>query len=396
MKIAKAEYIYLQGSFVEGYGFVFDQKIIDVAPFETLVKNYPNCEILDFKDQIIMPGLVNVHQHLEFSANKTTLSYGAFMPWLDSVIQNREMLAEQCSDELIQQQLRNQLRCGTTTIGEISSSGADLNACAGAKQRVVFFNELIGSNPAAVDALYADFNARLYASKRYASDKFYPALAIHSPYSVHPVLLKKALLQAKEERLKVSAHFLESQDEYDWLKNSNGGFLSFFEKFFGLSKALNSADEFLNAFDAPTIFTHCNYANDAQKALLQKHFVAHCPVSNRLLGSKKLDIKAFDNLCLATDGLSSNISLSLFDEMRAALFVHEEYDLEPLCNKLLQAVTTNAAQALNLPVGAIEKERFADFIVLSNAAKNKAPLASQLILHTKKANEVYVSGKKEI
>jgi len=183
MTIARAKYIYIAGEFIKELAFVFDEKIIKIDRFEKLQRLYPDAKVLDFQEQIIMPGLINIHQHLEFSANQSSLTYGNFISWLHSVIEKRDDLMGRCDEALIEQKLNNQLRCGTTTIGEISSTGVDLHACAKAKQRVVFFNELIGSNPAMVDALYEDFNARVSASKAYASDKFYPALA-----SIRPIL----------------------------------------------------------------------------------------------------------------------------------------------------------------------------------------------------------------
>ena len=39
-----------------------------------------------------MPGLINSHVHLEFSGNTTTLKYGNFYSWLNSVIKHREDL----------------------------------------------------------------------------------------------------------------------------------------------------------------------------------------------------------------------------------------------------------------------------------------------------------------
>ncbi|MGM0624008.1 MAG: aminofutalosine deaminase family hydrolase [Campylobacterota bacterium] len=396
MTIVKAGYLYVGGEFRSDLAFAYEDKIIAIESFENLQKRFKDAQVIDCSDKTVMPGLVNVHQHLEFSANSATLTYGSFMPWLHSVIENREELMHACTDELMAKQLQSQLQSGTTTIGEISSTGVDLNACAQAKQRVVFFNELIGSDPKMVDALYGDFNSRLSASKAHTSDRFYPALAIHSPYSVHPILLQKALKQAKKEGLRCSTHFLESKDEQQWLQQNSGGFLEFFDTFFGTQKAINSADAFLDAFTEPTLFTHCNYADSLQKVKLQKHFITHCPVSNRLLGSKKLEIQDIHNLCLATDGLSSNRSLSLFDEMRAALMIHDSCNLQRLSQKLLQAVTTNPAKALKLPIGEIKEGNFADFIVLKTPTKDKTQLPLQLILHTQKASSVYVSGKQVV
>jgi len=130
-----------------------------------------------------------------------------------------------------------------------------------------------------------------------------------------------------------------------------------------------------------------------QKAKLQKHFITHCPVSNRLLGSQKLEISDIQNLCLATDGLSSNFSLSLFDEMRAALMIHDDCNLHILAKKLLQAVTINPAKALNLPIGDIKEGNFSDFIVLECYTNNTQELALHTILHTKEVDEVFIGGK---
>lgn len=53
-----------------------------------------------------MPGLINSHIHLEFSANKTSLKYANFYSWLNSVIKNREKLIENAKTSLIKQELK--------------------------------------------------------------------------------------------------------------------------------------------------------------------------------------------------------------------------------------------------------------------------------------------------
>ncbi|MCW1871493.1 amidohydrolase family protein, partial [Campylobacter jejuni] len=69
------------------------------------------------------------------------------------------------------------------------------------------------------------------------------------------------------------------------------------------------------------------------------------------------------NIHLGTDGLSSNISLSLLDEMRANLLIHKNFDLLELASKLLQMVTLYPARALNLNLGELKKGKIADFSV---------------------------------
>ena len=169
---------------------------------------------------VIMPGLINSHIHLEFSSNSTSLSYGNFMSWLNSVIVNREALIEKSNTALINTKLDEMLKGGTTTIGAISSYGFEIEACKKTPINTVLFSEVIGSKADMIDTLFSDFKARLESVKKNSSKNFIPAIAIHSPYSVHPFLVREALRLAKEENLSVSAHFLESIEEFDWLPDS--------------------------------------------------------------------------------------------------------------------------------------------------------------------------------
>ncbi len=61
---------------------------------------------------------------------------------------------------------------------------------------------------------------------------FKTGIAIHSPYSVHPFLVREVLNIAKDQNLPVTSHFLESKDEKDWLNKDEGKFFRFFQKFF--------------------------------------------------------------------------------------------------------------------------------------------------------------------
>ena len=223
MQIITPNYILTPDTLLSNMSVAFDKIIQKIGPFEELKKEFPNAEttILQ-KNSLLMPGLINTHVHVEFSANKTNLSYGDFISWLYSVIENREELIGGCQNECMSKAIDAMLECGITTFGAVSSHGMDLQACANAPQNVVFFNELIGSQATMADALFGDFLARLDASKSVKREGFYPAVAIHSPYSVHPILIKKVLRMVKDENLKLTAHFMESSAEREWLDGSEG------------------------------------------------------------------------------------------------------------------------------------------------------------------------------
>jgi len=405
-QIITADYLYLEGLFVRDWGIVFDTKIIAVKPYDTLIEEYPNAHrIAKIPHSVLYPGLINTHVHLEFSANKTTLRYGSFVPWLDSVIADRNRLTENCTEEMMREACTQMLQSGITAFGAVSSFGLDLPSCIWTPQRVVFFNELIGSNPVTADQLYGNFLERFEASSLHTQSRVTPAIAIHSPYSVHPSILQKAVALAKAKQCVLSAHFLESQAERAWLEGSDGDLKAFFASAFGQTEALSNIDGFLSHFEEyPAHFVHCIQANDKELHRFSQsgHTVAHCPRSNRLLGCGRLRIEKLKELgipfAVATDGLSSNYSLNIFDELRAALMMHHDIELHELSLWLLGSVTQDAARILGLNCGRITQGYQADFalVQLPNIPQIEEDIALWTILYTQKVAQLYIEGKQYV
>jgi len=400
MQIIVPHYILTSNAVLQNQAIAFDEIIEKIAPFEELIELYPDAKVTTLRENsLLMPGLINAHVHIEFSANKTELSYGDFMNWLYSVIENREELIGSCDSACMSKAIDSMLENGITTFGAISSHGMDLEACENAAQNVVYFNELIGSQATMADTLFGDFLSRLDSSKTVKRKNFYPAVAIHSPYSVHPVLVKKALDIVKNENLKLTAHFMESKAEKDWLQNSDGDFKKFFVDLLKQSNAVCDSDEFLEYFDeVPTLLTHVVKADTTHLDTIsdKKHTVIHCPISNRLLGNGTLNIKELNDKnirwIVATDGLSSNYKLDLFEEMKVSLFMHSDAPLLGFAQALLDGVTKNAADALGLNTGEIKEGKNADMIVLDLDKGPTPELAIHLILHRYNISKVYING----
>ncbi len=407
MKILSASWIITcneDSTIIKDGAIVFDEKIIDVGTKEYIENKYTGIEI-EFlgENSVLMPGLINSHVHLEFSSNSTTLKYGNFMNWLSSVITSREELVEKATNKLITQKLNKILKSGTTSIGAISSYSLDLEACINTPINTVFFTEVIGSKADMIDNLFADFKARLKTAKEKASKNFIPAIAIHSPYSVHPFLVRETLNLARKEKLAVSSHFLESPEEFQWLHRDEGGFLEFFKNFLGQEKSVTKPMEFLNQFkDIDNLsFTHCveTSIDDLEKIKELNAFVNHCVTSNRLLNNTKLDIDRLIDLkvpfTIGTDGLSSNNSLSMFDELRNCLMIHTHKNPISFSKSLLKAATVNGAKALGLQKGQLTKDKDSDIIAINlpDKIKDEEDLCMNLILHTKFVNKVYIGGK---
>jgi cytosine/adenosine deaminase-related metal-dependent hydrolase len=396
----------MEGRFVENRAIAFDTHIRAVTTPAELIERFPEATIVRAPaHSVVYPGFINAHVHLEFSSNKTSLHYGAFIPWLFSVIEHRDALVAECDETVMEKACRAMLESGVTSFGAVSSFGADLEVCAAAPQRVVYFNELIGSSAQTADVLYGDFLQRVEASESYASERFTPAVALHAPYSVHPVVLSRGIALAKRKKMPLSTHFLESPAEREWLERASGPFAEFFKRFFNTDTPVTDIETFMRAFEGtPALFVHGVQATDAELEALKKagHTLVHCPRSNRYLGCGRLRIETLDSLhlpyALATDGLSSNDSLNILDEMRAALMLHHDMPLQALAKGLIDAVTRIPAEALGLDAGVIAEGKAADLTVLTlpELPVRKEEIALWSILHAKKAAMVYIEGERYV
>lgn len=388
---------------IEQGAVAYDRQILAVGTAETLIRQYPDARVRAYPESILMPGLINPHVHLEFSANRSTLTYGGFLPWLRSVIKNRETLQSACSESCLQQTIDGLVRTGTTMIGAISSFGADLLPLAQSPIKTRFFVESIGSDPTAIEQAYTAFMARFEQAARHSSAHFNAAVSLHSPYSIHPDLAARVLAVAKQQGGPVSAHFMESREEREWLDAQQGGFAAFFEKLLGIIPApAFTAERFLELFDSlPVLYIHATEATKSElKTIAGQHaHIIHCPVSNRLLGGGRLNLELLDShqipVAIATDGLSSNTSLSLWDEMRSALMLHPQPDINDFAKKLLRMATAEAASALGDSSGILEAGRDSDMILLDlpGPCNDLESLPLQLLLHTHHPRSVIIQGE---
>ncbi len=390
---------------IQNGAICFDEKIVAINTYEELHKQYPN-ETFEYlgENSCLMPGLINTHVHLEFSANKTTLKYGNFVQWLFSVIKNREELIEKADKKLIDNELAKMIHNGTTTVGAISSYGFDMNSCIESPLNVVYFTEVLGSKPDMIDTLFLDFKEKLKTAQKNKSENFIPAIAIHSPYSTHPFLIREVLKIARENNMAVSTHFQESHAENDWLNYSSGEFELFFKDMLDQHQSLVKPSDFLYQFKGidKLSFTHCVRAN--KKELQQIHdlgaSIIHCPTSNRLLSNATLNLSYIEDIPLAmgTDGLSSNHTLNMFEELKSAIFIHNNFEPNQLAKRLLKAATNGGGVALGLQKGILKKGYDADIIsfILPDKVEDQNDLATSIILHTTQTTHTFIGGKDEL
>lgn len=407
MRILAADYLLTMDEtrkIIRNGAVLFDgSTIIDISFDKELARSkYPNADFTYLgENSVIMPSLINTHVHLEFSKNKTTLHYGNFIEWLTSVIENKDLTSEEELSSAMQEALSQMKKSGVGAIGAVSSFGKDIEALASSGLKVTLFNEILGTSEERSEDIKADFLRRFEITKRYASDSFRPAISLHSAYSSCRSVMDFAVSFAKDNSLKICSHFMESKAERFWLDRNRGEFKAFFKAFFGLERSFVRPEEFLAKLSGlGAIFIHCTHANEQELEMIRNDgaFVVHCPTSNRLLGMRLLDVETAKNMGIeyitATDGLSSNYSLNIWNELRNALFGYTDLSLKVLPYDLLKSVTVNAAKALGLNSGKLEVGRDADLIAfkLPGAVSEDEHLPLQVILHTQTIEKLIING----
>ncbi len=410
MKILCADYIVTCNDnfdIIKDGAICFDNKIVQIGKADKVIEDNPYAKVKKLSpNSVIMPSLVNTHVHLEFSANKTTLIYGDFVKWLQSIISKRDELQKNCNDICYENAINEMLESGILAFGAVSSFGDDMISCYKAPQRVVYFNEILGSNADMIDEIKSNFDKRVQKSFEMKSKSFIPALSIHAPYSTHPILANHITKLAKKDNLLISTHFMESLAEREWLDSGSGKFKEFLNTFNKNAKPMYSPAKYLDLFEeCKTIFVHANCCtqNEYKKISSLGSYISHCLVSNRLLNNPLLNLKTVlqNNipLCIGTDGLSSNISLNIWDELRSVLFAHIDIDVLTLSKYLLNAATRNGAYALGLEESAyLQNGKNADMvtILLPDHVEDLKQLPLELILHTKKVKSGYINGERYV
>lgn len=405
MKLIGASFVFLcddEFSILKDGGVVYENEVIlEVGKFSTLKSKYDlNDKNATFhNDCVLLPAFVNAHIHFEFGANDVSFNYGGFDLWLTSVMQKREGVLGQI-ENVLDSGIQSQLKSGVGSVGAISSYGGDLKSLASSPLKVVYFNEAIGSNPSAIDTLFADFKARYELSKAKKSKTFFPAIAIHSPYSVHKILASRVIDIAKQDNALLSTHFLESKLEREWLTKKSGWFFKFYKNILQIPNPkplYHGIKDFLGLFKSQTLFVHLT--NAIQKEILQiadlGHYIVTCPRSNRLLDGEMLDINILphSHLAIGSDGMSSNATLSMLDEIRFGLFGMRT-SLLKLARILLLSATKYGAKALRLNNGTLEPSKDSDFALfhIANITKSTQPEV-HFILHSKSARQVFINGE---
>lgn len=319
---------------------------------------------IDASFDVIIPGLINAHCHLELSDLSKPIERGAnFTAWIRSVIRHRQQ--RQTTDEqAVQRGLRESRQQGIIAIADITQSASQVPG-------VIPFREIICFNNDE-----QEINTRLQTCQRDIDASVNAGISPHAPYSVSPMAYEQAIRLAEHKRIPVATHLAETREELEFLSHQTGPFREMLEQFGlwrpGILHEPRTPQDYLRPLaNVPSgLIVHGNYLEEASIDFLatQPHLsVVYCPRTHAYFGHaphpwRKLLARGI-NVTLGTDSRASNPDLSIWNELK---FLHTRHSGLNIAD-LLPLSTTNAAGALHIPElkGTLEKGDPATFTAIN-------------------------------
>lgn len=345
---------------------------------------------IDLGDVALLPALVNVHTHLEFSKLSAPLGTrgNSFPNWIQSVLEFKKSgLRDQSTiTQAINQGLQESYLAGVSMLGEIATAPWGYAEHVRAFPKMLVFAELLGIGGNRCEQTIADAED-LSRHLRNTQNDF--GLSPHAPYSTSTRLIEYAVEKAKETECCVAMHLAESPEEIELLETGRGDFKDFLESI-GLQPDRHFPEPHgilnrlrLLAQCKRALLIHGNYLSQRDKDFLREHpslTVVYCPRTHAFFHHETHPIEDLlrqgVRVVLGTDSRASSPDLNLWADAQA---VHTKHTSIPP-ESIVGMVTVDAAEAIGATNhGSIEIGRDLDLISIPTAARSIETLFDSLL-----------------
>ncbi|MCD6389128.1 MAG: amidohydrolase [Desulfobulbaceae bacterium] len=370
------------GVISEGFVRIRDGIIVETGSMDVLPQRCSSQQTIDAAGCLVMPGLVNCHNHCAMTLFRGLADDLPLMTWLEQYIFPAE--ARFVSEEMVywctKLAAAEMIMSGTTTVADsyfYESTAA--KALRESGMRAIAGHGIIDfPAPGVADPADNISTVEQFIDEWGADERISPAVFCHSPYTCGPETLKKAKDLARSKGVDYFIHLAESRSEIDQIRQQ-----------YGVSPVEHL--HALGVLDSSTVCVHCVWLEERDLDILKESSarVVTCPASNMKLASGIAPLSAMleRNIVvgLGTDGCASNNNLDLFLEMDHCAKLHKVHHLDPAvmpAAKVLEMATFNGAAALGLDqfVGRIEAGKKADLIVVDFNKPHLTPFYNQDIL----------------
>ena len=375
---------------------VSGDRISAIGALSEVRSRFRDAVVKDLGEAALLPGLVNVHSHLELTALRGRLEEPRFQTWVAQLIRLKgERLTR--DDLLASARLGciEAIRAGITTLADTSDASAPLEALIESGQRGVIFQECFGPRAEQAAGSLADLSKKIetYAQRlevagTRAQARLRLGISPHAPYSVSAQLYEGVTEFALARHLDVCIHAAESQDEASLLRDGTGAFAAALrQRGIAWEPPGCSTVKYLHRLGAlatAPLLIHCVTVEEEDLELMaaQGVRVAHCPKSNAKLGHGIAPLtewrRAGVRVGLGTDSVASNNTLDLVEEARFCALLHRARQRDATLltsHELLRLMTIEGARALGLEAetGSLEVRKQADLIAIDLAQSHNTP-----------------------
>lgn len=384
---------------VNGAVVIIRDRIVAVGPSDRIIKHYPKHRLYRFENAVLMPGLVNLHTHLELPPLLDAVRAPAFPDWVLNLVRAKKDLTAGDYASAAAQNIKTLIGSGTTTVGEICTHGASPELLKQSGLRAVIYHEIISMDPSSPAPRLSSL------ASRPSSNLVQAGISPHAPHTVSEAILIRTREISLKKNLRLAMHVAESKDEIRLLQGKRSGF----EKLYraagwdpAWAPSADSPIQYLHGLGLLSgnfLAVHAVHATDSDIRIIRKTrtSVAHCPRSNRETGVGKMSLRKFLDagiiVGLGTDSLASSPSLNMWDEMTYAYRVHRRDGVSAL--DVFTLATTGGAAALGMgkETGSLEPGKRADVIAVRLPRKNTGDPYSDLLRETESCIMSVVNGK---
>jgi len=330
--------------------------------------------ILDGSGFLAMPGLVNTHTHAAMTLLRGYADDMHLQQWLSEKIWPLE--AHLTGEHVYwgtKLACLEMIRSGTVAFNDMYFFMKDAaRAVDESGIRAVLSHGIITfGDEAKMEAELKATEDLVHHVKSLNTSRISSAIAPHAPYTVPPQHLEICAEYSKNENIIIHTHLAETKQEVDDCQKS-----------YGMTPAalLDKA----GCLNERTVAAHGCWLSEEDCRLLGERgvSVAHNPVSNMKLATGRampyhwLRDRGV-NVCLGTDGCSSNNNLDMLEEMKTAALCQKFFwnsdTLLPAAEALSMG-TSWGAKALGYHGGCIQEGMPADIVLLSLSHPAMIPL----------------------
>jgi len=352
----------------------------------------------DFGAAILLPGLVNVHTHLDYTVMRGLLEDMEFFPWIRQLTTRAAAFTEEDWIASAKWGAAEAVAGGVTSIGDCTFNGAAFTAAHDFGMGGAIFIEVFGIDESrSISEIVSELQIRVEEMKgRGSGANLQIGISPHAPYTVRPALMRALAEYAREQHLPICIHAAESQAESDLLQFGEGPFAEMYERRgIAWSPPGRGAVAYLDDLGIVcdrTLLVHGVQVSAADRDIVRERGAswAHCPKSNAKLGAgvaplgilcdippDRLDVR-LGRVGLGSDSVGSNNTMDMFEEMRFAVLMQRAARRRIAAfgaREALEMATIGGARALGIgaETGTLQPGKRADLCVVRLGGLHSTP-----------------------